>query len=151
MTANTDRYCIRPGQPEDIPAIVELSEQWAAEASTIGQVAATAEIVKSWLGGCLWVTDHVGVTVGFAYASVQSEEVAVVPNGDRYLKLEELYVRPDHRDHGIGRQLVERIFAEAASQGITHGWVYSSAKEWQRIVSLYERLGFKMWFVGLYR
>lgn len=89
--------------------------------------------------------------VGFAYASIQSEEVAVIPKGERDLKLEELYLHPDHRDLGIGRQLVERIFAEAASRGITHGWVYSSAKEWQRIASLYQRLGFKMWFVGLYR
>jgi GNAT superfamily N-acetyltransferase len=108
-------------------------------------------MARSWLGGNFWVAEHDSVAVGFAYASTHGDRVVVVPAGQRYLKIEELYVLPDHRCRGIGGRLVEHVLAEAAAQGITHGWVYSSAKEWQRIVGFYQQHGFKMWFVGLHR
>jgi GNAT superfamily N-acetyltransferase len=150
-TGQTEGYAIRPCRPEDIPQVVALSDRWAAEDSTIGQVAIPTEMARSWLGGTFWVAEHDSRVIGFAYASTHSDELAVVPAGERYLKLEELYVLPDHRNRGVGGRLVEQVLAEAAAQGITHGWLYSSARERQRVVSFYQRHGFKMWFVGLHR
>ncbi|TNJ62048.1 hypothetical protein FE784_32515 [Paenibacillus hemerocallicola] len=47
--------------------------------------------------------------------------------------------------------MVDRIIAEAESNGVTHALVGSSNLEWQRIVGFYKRHGFKMWYVQMYR
>jgi GNAT superfamily N-acetyltransferase len=151
MTNGTERYIIRPCRSEDIAAVVELAAGWAAEGSTYGQAPIPAATARGWLGGNFWVAEHDAAVVGFAYASMQTEALSVIPAGEPYLKLEELYVLPGHRGRGVGGRLVERVLAEAAAHGVHHGWVYSSAKEWPRIVDFYQRFGFRMWFVGLYR
>ncbi len=43
--------------------------------------------------------------------------VALRPSGDRLCELRRLYVRPTHRNRGIGRRLVEAIVEEARSIG----------------------------------
>jgi GNAT superfamily N-acetyltransferase len=151
MANSIERYTIRPCRSEDIPAVVELAAMWAAEGSTHGQVPIPVETARSWLGGNFWVAQHDAVVVGFAYASLHTDTLSIIPAGESYLKLEELYVLPGHRGRGVGGRLVERVIAEAAEHGVSHGWVYSSAKEWPRIVDFYQRHGFRMWFVGLYR
>jgi GNAT superfamily N-acetyltransferase len=151
MSDAHERYTISPCRSEDIPAVVELAATWAAEGNTYGQVPLSAHTAQSWLGGNFWVAEHDAVVVGFAYASTQTDPLSVIPAGEPHLKLEELYVLPSHRGRGVGGRLVERVLTEAAAHGVRHAWVYSSAKEWPRIVDFYQRHGFRMWFVGLYR
>ncbi len=145
-------YILRLAHTADVAAIVALEEQWTAEDTTIGQIAASAEQVSSWLGPFCWVAEQTGTIIGFSTAAVQtSEGLAVIPAGERYLQIDELYVVPAYRDSGVGGRLVERVLAEAASQGISRGRVYSASRDWQRIISFYERQGFKMWGLELYR
>jgi len=143
---------VRQAETEDVRLIVDLEEHWTAEDNTIGQIAASIEQVHSWLGPYCWVADHAGTIIGFVAASLHtSDGLAVIPAGELYLKLDELYVVPTHRDSGVGSQLVERVMAEAATHGVSRGRVYSSAKDWQRIVRFYQSHGFTMWYVEMYR
>ena len=52
--------------------------------------------------------------------------------------LQSVYVLPEHRDSGIGEQLVAAVLAHAAADGMEHVTVSSSS----RAVSLYARSGF---------
>ena len=74
-----------------------------------------------------------------------------MPLGERYFRLDELYVHPDHRERGVGGLLVDRLLAEAQAEGVDRARVYSAAQDWQRIIAFYQRHGFKMWYVELYR
>lgn len=141
-----DSYVIRPCRPEDVPVIVALEADWLAEDITIGMVPVDADTVRSWLGPYCWVAERNGETIGFAYATLdRSEGLAVIPVGEPYLRVEELYVRPEHRNAGVGNRLVDRLLAAAAARGVTRGRVYSSSRDWRRIVDFYERRGFRMW------
>jgi GNAT superfamily N-acetyltransferase len=147
-----DQYNMKPCRPEDIPAIIRLEARWLTEDSTIGMAPVSADDVRAWLGPFCWLAERDGEVVGFAYATIESSEgLAVIPAGARYLRLEELYVLPDYRNQGIGGRLVDRLLAEASAQGITRGRVYSSSKDWRRIEGFYQRHGFQMWYVELYR
>ncbi|HEY8686101.1 MAG TPA: GNAT family N-acetyltransferase [Chloroflexota bacterium] len=109
-----DDYRIRRCLPDDVPALVAL-QQWAAEGNIIGMVAATAEDVRQWLDQCCWVAEAHGCIIGFGCNTVQmSDGLAVIPAGERYLRLDELYVVPDRRDRGLGGKLVDRVLADAA-------------------------------------
>jgi GNAT superfamily N-acetyltransferase len=143
---------VRPAREEDVPRLVALEDRWLAEDSTIGMVAVTAEEVRGWLGPYCWVAEHDGEIVGFAYGRAEvSEGLAVIPAGEPYLRVEELYVLPEHRDRGVGGRLLDQLLAEAAARGIARGRVYSSSRDWRRIVDFYQRHGFAMWCVELYR
>jgi GNAT superfamily N-acetyltransferase len=145
-------YRIRRCLPDDVPALVALQRQWAAEDNIIGMVAATAEEVQQWLDQCCWVAEAQGRIIGFACGTVQtSDGLAIIPAGERYLRLDELYVVPDRRDRGVGGRLVDRVLADAAERGITRGRVLSAARDWRRIIDFYQDHGFRMWYVELYR
>jgi GNAT superfamily N-acetyltransferase len=62
-----------------------------------------------------------------------------------------VYVHPDQRNTGIGHKLIEYILGEAESKGISKSVVYSATKQWQKKIGFYEKHGFKIWFVQMYR
>lgn len=80
-----------------------------------------------------------------------SDGLAVIPAGERYLEVDEVYVHPDHRSSGIGRRMLEALLQDAEGQGVSRALVYSATKDWSRMVDFYGRLGFKMWSVQLFR
>lgn len=147
-----DEYVIRPCRPDDVPAVAALSKLWVAEDNTVGQIPIPADLLRRWLGPYFLVAERGGSVVGFAYGTIDtSGGLAVIPAGERYFRLDELYVHPDHRERGVGGMLVDRLLAGARAAGVERARVYSAAKDWRRIVGFYQRHGFKMWYVELYR
>ncbi|WP_445324070.1 GNAT family N-acetyltransferase [Paenibacillus sp. FSL M7-1455] len=92
-----------------------------------------------------------GRIVGYTHGVIQTSQYPIFPLNSRFLEIYEVYVHPDYRGDRIGSQLVDRMIAEAESNGITHAFVGSSNLDWQRTVGFYERHGFKMWYVQMYR
>lgn len=78
---------VRPCREEDIPGVVGLSELWASERITHGQVAAPESFFRSRLGDYFWIAEADSEVIGFIYGSVHvSDGLAVIPAGGSYLE-----------------------------------------------------------------
>ena len=143
---------IRQATVSDLSALSSLERAWGGEEITWGFVGATEEGLASAIrDGCL-VAEADGSVVGYASMSVHtSEGLAVVPKGETYLVLDNLYVLPPYRDAGLGRRLVEAVETHARRQGMRAILVYSATKDMHRIMRFYENCGFTSWFVQLFR
>lgn len=90
--------------------------------------------------------------IGYITGSVhESNELAVIDKGEHYIEVDEVYVHPAYRNETIGHMLVDRLLQTAEEHGITRSIVYSASKQWRKIIGFYEKHGFKMWFVQMYR
>ena len=143
---------VRSAREADVESVVELSETWAAEDSTCGIVPTPASTLSDHLGPYFWVAERGTAVVGYAYGRVEvSQGLAVIPAGERYLEIEELYVLSEYRNEGLGSDLVRALLRVAAENRVTRGLVHPATKDWPRIVRFYEQFDFKMWYVQMYR
>jgi GNAT superfamily N-acetyltransferase len=144
---------VRTATGKDLAAIFDLYEGWLAEEPAVGMVKAPPGYFETRLGPHFWVAEEDGKLVGFACGSVHTTEAehAVIPAGEKYLEIDELYVRPEHRNQGLGSSLVQHLIDDAVSSGAARTLVYSSSKQWKKVVEFYERQGFDMWFVRMVR
>jgi len=68
--------------------------------------------------------------------------VALRPLGPTICEMKRLFVRPEYRDRGLGRILVEAIIEEARKLGYTHMRLDTIADRMDRAVALYKSIGF---------
>jgi GNAT superfamily N-acetyltransferase len=122
---------IRPARPSDVPAIYELIRDLAAYERSLPEVTGTqAQLRESLFGmGSLGVVppsqhgaepavfahvaEHEGTVVGFALWFL-NYSTWLCTHG---IYLEDLYVRPDVRGHGYGRQLLAELAALCVERG----------------------------------
>lgn len=144
---------IRAARGGDLAHVFDLFERWVTEGETRGQAGPAPGDLETHLGPYFWVAVRDGEIVGFCYASARTSEGqgAVLRDGERYVEIDELYVRPDLRSQGIGHALLDRVLEEAAARGVTRSLVYSASAEWDRVVRFYERSGYRMWFIRMVR
>ncbi|WNQ13370.1 GNAT family N-acetyltransferase [Paenibacillus aurantius] len=123
-----------------------------SESITYGLGVNTEGLLRKYIGDYFWVAEMDLKVVGYIMGTVhESDGLAVVEKGELYLEVDEVYVHPDFRSVNIGHALVDKLLQTAESNGITRSIVYSASKQWQKIVGFYEKHGFKMWFVQMYR
>ena len=63
-----------------------------------------------------------------------------------YMYLQDLFVAPDARGHGVGRALIEHVYAEAASRGCSRVWWLTHESNAQAMV-LYDQVADRSGFV----
>jgi len=68
--------------------------------------------------------------------------VALRPLLNGICEMKRLYVRPDYRQHGVGRALAEQVIGEAALAGYSRMRL-DSLPSMERAIQLYRRLGFR--------
>jgi len=143
---------VRKAKEVDLRKVVELSERWVAECITYGLGANTEELLQSYIGDYFWVAEVGSDIVGYITGKIHvSDGLAVIAKGERYLEVDEVYVHPQYRNGNIGHLLVDKLLQTAEDNGVTRSIVYSASKQWQKIVGFYEKHGFTMWFVQMYR
>jgi RimJ/RimL family protein N-acetyltransferase/GNAT superfamily N-acetyltransferase len=143
---------VRACRPDDVPAVAELYREWEAEGVTRGLAADPPARLADRLGPFWFVAESASRLVGFVGGEVRaSEGMTVIPAGQPYLEVEDLYVQAGHRSRGLGGRLLDRTLREAAERGVERALVYSSNRAWERTVAFYRRHGFEMWFVRMVR
>jgi ribosomal-protein-alanine N-acetyltransferase len=117
-------YQIRPANAADLGAIAEIeravfTDPWAAPA------------FRPLLGPGAWVAVRVVELAGYVFARHTLDEGEIL----------NLAVHPRHRRAGVGRALVERVFAELGRAGVAR--VFLEVRESnQEGRAFYARLGF---------
>jgi GNAT superfamily N-acetyltransferase len=109
---------IRPATPADVPQILTFIRGLAIYEREPEAVAATeADLLRDGFGPnpfyfCL-IAEHDGVPAGFAFYFFNYSTWLGRPG----LYLEDLFVLPEFRAHGIGKALLQRVAAIAVEKG----------------------------------
>lgn len=141
---------VRPAAAGDLPAIVALQEEIAAEGSIRGY---RPDPLEDWLARDLswtWVaTTATGVAGMITCRERPFAGECVFPSGSRILEIVDLFVTRAHRQHGIGRRLVATAQDAARSRGYTHLRLLSAAVRFDDITAFYRQLGFTPWYLEM--
>lgn len=143
---------VRKGDYNDIDAICGMQKQWLEEDITYGFVPNSREELIKRVGPYFLVADVDRCIVGFVLASIHvSKGSAVIPAGQQYLEIDDIYVRPEFRNSGIGGKVLDRLIHTAQHHGIERFMVYSATKDLDKILGFYRKHGFKSWCIQMFR
>jgi GNAT superfamily N-acetyltransferase len=133
---------IRPATPADLPLILTLIRDLAAYEKLLPEVTATEAGLGATLFGprpaaeCVLAFAADGTPAGFAVFFTNYSTFLAQPG----LWLEDLFVRPEHRDRGIGRALLLHLAQLANARGC--GRMEWAVLDWnQPAIDFYEALG----------
>jgi ribosomal protein S18 acetylase RimI-like enzyme len=148
---------IRPCTDDDLEAIFQLDHLWDKEGVayvfTYGsQEDFTAEYEQ--FREYYFVADCDGEIVGYINGSVrvnENQKIAILPDQEIFLEIENIYVRSEFRDQRVGGELIERLLGTAERNGIKRFIVSTVTKDMDRIMRFYQSHGFKPWYVELFK
>ncbi len=149
--AGETRYSVRSGRRDDAAAAARLwmrSVEEHARYDPVYEAAPDAEkVMRRFLAdlsssshSCLFVAERDGEIIGFLSGELREGSPAFSPK--TWAAVEDVYVVPELRSHGIGRDLFE-AFQEWAHQKGATGVSLQVAAGNRRAREFYERLGFR--------
>ena len=132
---------LRPAAPADVPLVLALIRELAEYERLAHEVVATPELLERWLFGErpaaeVVVAELGGEAVGFALFFHNFSTFLAQPG----IYLEDLYVRPAARRHGVGRALLAHLARLALGRGC--GRLEWAVLDWNEpAIGFYRRLG----------
>ncbi len=133
---------IRGAQPQDVDALIALIRELAAFEQLEHLVQASPDLLAEHLFGPKPVVEAVvvpgadGVLVAFALFFTNYSTFLTKPG----LYLEDLYVQPAYRGHGLGKRLLAHLAQIAVARG--YGRFEWSVLDWNaNAIAFYERMG----------
>jgi ribosomal protein S18 acetylase RimI-like enzyme len=146
---------IRQCTHRDIDGIFQLENAWEEEGiSYVFNPVSREDFMTEFerFKKYYFVAESEGRIVGYINGSVQvNDKVDVLPKGVTYFDVENLYVLPEFRDGHVGGDLLDRLLATAAQDGIERFIVGSVTKDMDRILKFYKRHGFTPWHVQFFK
>jgi len=144
------RECIET----DLAQVVSLSEQWAKEHITLGyeNVSWSVGKLRHRLNGYFFVAEADQKIIGYTFGEIRiGQAQPVIAQDERYIEIFEVYVESSYRSQGVGQQLVEYLQSRGEADGVTRMLVGSSNRNWSDTIRFYEKQGFNMWYVQMYK
>jgi GNAT superfamily N-acetyltransferase len=139
-----EQFLIRPASPADAPEIARLIKELAEYEKLAHMAVGTARMVADSLFGArpaaeAMMAERGGRAVGFALYFTTFSTFLCKPG----LYLEDLFVEPAHRGHGIGKALLARLAALAVERSC--GRFEWRVLDWNTpSIKFYESLGAKV-------
>ena len=151
MKSNPDIRMAETDLTEEVlNELIRMSEDWEKENSCHGY----RKNDKSDIDGNRIFLAYDGDTVIgylFGYAEKSKESSSIMPDGTPCFEIEELYIRPEYRNQGIGRKLFD--FVENTVRGEVDYLMLSTAtKNWKAILHFYlDELDMDFWNARLFK
>jgi GNAT superfamily N-acetyltransferase len=109
---------IRPVEPRDVPAVVGLVHELAEYERAADQChLSTDQLSAALFGDRVALYGHVGELDGLVVGCALWFRNFSTWRGGYGIYLEDLFVQPAHRGHGLGRALLAALAQECARQG----------------------------------
>jgi len=137
---------IRPGGPDDVAALARLRREWRLERHGIALDADSTfeDRFGAWYadqldrGSRVWLAYHDDAPIGMLLLFVHERMPEPVRDPGRWGYVGNVYVRPEHRDRGVGRGLLNAALADADQDGFARVVLHPT----KRSIPFYRRAGF---------
>ncbi len=117
-----------------IQSLINLSKAWENENCTHGIVVNDADDIKEPLYVAIDDNKIIGYIFGHYYTV--ENKTSYIELGEKCFMIDELYVLPEYRSQGVGRELFKRIENEAKSS-CTYITCSTSTKDYKKILHFY--------------
>lgn len=130
--------------------LISLSAAWEEENSCHGYRRNQKEDIE---GRRVFTAEKDDELIGYLFGvyEVFPHTASILLEGTPVFELEELFVRPEFRNRGVGKQLFE--YAESAvKDNAEYLMLSTAAKNWKAILHFYlDELGMEFWNARLYK
>ena len=135
---------------EILKELIYLSEEWEKEGSCYGY----RKNEKADIDGNRIFLACAGTTIiGYLFGHTEKAEKAssIMQDGTPYFEVEEIYVRPEYRSGGIGKQLFD-CAEKAVADDADFLMLCTATKNWKAIFHFYiDELGMNFWSARLFK
>lgn len=128
------KYEFRELDEKTIQKLIELSKKWQEEDCSYGMIANTEEDIKEPL--CVAVDNDEIVGYIFGHYYVTENKTSYIDIGCECFTVDELYVLPEYRSQGIGKELFKRM-EKAVKDSCTYITLSTSTKDYKKILHFY--------------
>ena len=122
-----------------VHALIELSKEWESEGCSHGIIANEKDDLKKPLFVAVEGNEIVGYIFGHYYTV--ENKTSYIDVGKKCFMVDEIYVRPQYRSQGIGKELF-RLMEKEVKDSCVYITLSTSTKDYKKILHFYaEELG----------
>ena len=130
--------------------LISFSEDWEKENSSHGYRKNTFDDIK---GNRIFFAVEDDIVIGYLFGHEKAADKAtsVYQAGTKYFEIEELYVQPPFRKHGVGKRLFQYVEKEVAAE-VDMLMLGTATKNFRAILHFYiDELGMEFWSARLFK
>lgn len=128
------KYEFRQSDEATVRELIGLSQKWVEENCSYGMVANTAEDIEEPLYVAVDNDKIIGYIFGHFYTT--EKKTSYIDVGCKCFEVDELYILPEYRSQGIGKELFRRLESEV-KDSCAYITLSTSTKNYKKILHFY--------------